>query len=119
MRMLLGAFGALLLLAMLAACGPTNDQATQQRLASLASQAATSYTNNVTTTFDGQKQTVSVTATVGWTSDITIADIAKSQERAKTICFQVQRALWTSGVTLNNASGTAPPLSAATAIFAR
>jgi hypothetical protein len=106
MRLLRGALGALLLLAMLAACGPTNDQATQQRLAHLASQAAASYTNNVVTTYDGQKQTLSVTATVGWTSDITIADIAKSQERAKTLCFQVQRALWTSGVTLKEATVT-------------
>ena len=42
----------------------------------------------------------------GWTSEIGIGDVEKSQERAKTICFLAQRALWTSGVPLREATVT-------------
>src|SRR5262245_20889238 len=86
-------------LGLLPACGepaaPTN-LTLEQRLANLAAQAAKSDTKKIETTYDSAKQTVTVSATVGWTSDITMMDVDQSQERAKTLCFQVQRALWTS-----------------------
>jgi hypothetical protein len=72
--------------------------ATRQRLDALAPPAAADFTGQVQTTYDATQRTAQVEATVGWTADITGMDIAKEQERAKSICFQVQRAIWAAGV---------------------
>jgi hypothetical protein len=91
-----------------AAATATADAAVaRQRLDALARQAVAAFTTQVQTTYDASKRMVEVSATVGWTADIGIADIAKAQERAKTICFRLQQALWTSGVPLRQVSAIA------------
>jgi hypothetical protein len=105
----------LLLLVVAAGCGagPTGfatstvDAVTAQRqLDTAARQGITDYTEQVDTSYDPGKRAVQVMATVGWTPEIGIGDVEKSQERAKTICFLAQRALWTSGVPLREATVT-------------
>jgi len=86
---------------------PTVDAAAaRQRLDGLARQAVADFTRQVQTSYDGGSRATQVTATVGWTADIGIGDIEKSHERAKAICFLAQRALWTSGVPLREATVT-------------
>jgi len=86
---------------------PTVDAAAaRQRLDGLARQAVADFTRQVQTSYDGGSRATQVTATVGWTADIGIHDIAKGQERAKAICFLAQRALWASGVPLREATIT-------------
>ena len=105
----------LLVVAGAAGCGagptgfatPTVDAGTAQRqLDTAARQELADYTQQVETSYDASKRAAQVKATVGWTSEIGIGDVEKSQERAKTICFLAQRALWTSGVPLREATVT-------------
>jgi hypothetical protein len=58
----------------------------------LARQAIGRLALRVATAYDAGADSVRVSATVGWGSDI-----ATSQEQVKTICLRAQAALWTSG----------------------
>lgn len=71
--------------------------AVQQQLDALARQAAADFTSQVQTTYDASQRTAQVQVTVTWTDQITYTDIAKEQERDKTICFRVQQAIWNAG----------------------
>jgi hypothetical protein len=90
-------------IAAMAGCGsaPTLSFSAAERtqIDSAARQAAATFTLQIATAF-GPDRTVTVTATVGWTAEISIGDVAQEQERVKTICFEEQRALWTSGIQL-------------------
>jgi hypothetical protein len=89
------------------AAAPTVDGTTAQRLLdTTARQVVAGYAEQVDTSYDAEKGAAQVVATVGWTLEIGIGDVEKSQERAKTICFLAQRALWTSGVPLREATVT-------------
>jgi hypothetical protein len=104
-----------LMLLVVAGCGagpmgtatPTVDAATAQRqLDTAARQEVADYAQQVETSYNADKRAAQVMVTVGWTPEIGIGDVEKSQERAKTICFLAQRALWTSGVPLLEATIT-------------
>jgi hypothetical protein len=58
---------------------------------------------SVATTYQAVDDTVKVVAVVAWCQDWN-PDFGKAQERAKLICFQVQQALWTSGIPLRDAT---------------
>lgn len=107
--MLLAAFAAS---GALAGCGanstPVNTAATStagvviaQQIDVLTRQAVAAYSQQVQTAYDTATHDATVFVTVGWTDDIHAADVAKEQERVKTICFLVQQALWTHSLPLH------------------
>jgi hypothetical protein len=74
---------------------------TTERLAMVARAAFGGGVQQSEATYDGQSQTVKVTGTLGGDVPVTDGEIAAAHERTKALCFQVQRALWTSGITLH------------------
>lgn len=83
---------------------PTGSpSATQQRLATAVATAVGSVPC-LDTAYQAQDHTAMVTITLGGLVPTTTADIAAVQERVKVLCFQAQRALWTSGVPLTGAT---------------
>jgi hypothetical protein len=56
------------------------------------------------TAYAAADRTATVTVTLGGLVPTTSAEIAAAQERSKVLCFQAQRAVWTSGVALNAAT---------------
>jgi hypothetical protein len=56
------------------------------------------------TAYTAADRTASVTITIAGRVPITRAEIAAAQERSKVLCFQAQRAAWTSGVALSAAT---------------
>lgn len=84
-----------------ASATPSATPATPQgRLDALAHQAIGGMVGSVTTTYNEQRSVVTVTATLTGAVARTPADIAAMQERVKLLCFDAQRALWTSGAPL-------------------
>lgn len=81
--------------------GPTATPTTQQRVAALAGRAIGNLAQHVETTYDAGSQTIKVTATVG-----AFPNVSTAQERVKVICFRTQEALWTSGISLREATVT-------------
>ena len=67
----------------------------RQQVRALVTSATSTYSSESSVTF-GSLRSVQVTVTVAWTADITINDVAKEQARVQAICFQVQKALWSS-----------------------
>lgn len=70
----------------------------------LAEQAGGGQLHAVIGTYD--QEMASVTATISGTVPRTPSQISAAQERVKGLCFQVQRALWTSGIPLQEATVT-------------
>jgi hypothetical protein len=56
------------------------------------------------TTYAAADRTATVTVTIGGRVPTTATAIAAAQERSKVLCFQAQRAVWTSGVALHTAT---------------
>lgn len=90
------------------ASAPVNAAATAtggvvigQRIDVLTRQAVAAYSQQVQTSYDAGKRDATIFVTVGWTDDIHATDVAKEQERVKTICFLVQQALWTESLPLH------------------
>lgn len=84
----------------------TANTVTARQLDALARQAAADYSQQVQTAFDAGQDTATAQVTVGWTNDIQISDVAKEQERVKSICFAIQQALWTNGLALRQVTVT-------------
>jgi hypothetical protein len=82
-----------------AATNPPLDTTEQMQIDIAARRAVVPFTPQVETAF-GVDRTVTITATVGWTAQISIGDVVQEQERVKDLCFREQMALWTSGVHL-------------------
>jgi hypothetical protein len=81
---------------------PTPTPTTQQRLTALARYAATGPNiQHVDTTYRAQDGTVTVTVTLGGSVPVADADVTAMQARVMSMCFQTQKALWTSGVSLH------------------
>lgn len=108
---------SLAMLVALAGCGASaasvNTAATATENATVAAQvdtlgrqSAESYSQQVQSKYDPGQRDATVTVTVGWTNDIHAADVAKEQERVKTICFVVQQALWTANLPLHQLTVT-------------
>jgi hypothetical protein len=102
-------FTSLLLaaLAVVAACGaspgargatpiPSTPSTISGRLAALVDGAVAGLVQGATTIYHADVRSVQVDATVGRQ-----ADTGAAQQRAETICFRAQRALWTSGIALS------------------
>ncbi|HEV2460071.1 MAG TPA: hypothetical protein VGS80_17070 [Ktedonobacterales bacterium] len=99
---------ALVALAALAGCAaaghaapppPTATPTAEQRVATLAQRAAGLPAQSVVATFDGAGNgTLTLIATIGGPVPGTQAQIAAAQERSKTICFQMERVVWTSAM---------------------
>ncbi len=79
---------------------PAATPTTNERLAALARVAFGGGVQQSETIYDAQSQVVKVTGTLERDMPVTASAIAAAQERTKILCFQVQRALWTSGITL-------------------
>lgn len=106
------------LMALLAGCGssapragsspaPTPTPTPADPITALVLRALGGPTQQVTTTSSAADHTVTVTITlVGAKVPASDADVSAAQERIKTICFQAQRALWTSGMPLRQATVT-------------
>jgi hypothetical protein len=104
----LWALVALATLAVLAGCAaaghaapqpPTATPTTEQRVAALAQRAADLPAQSVVATFDGPGNgTLTLIATIGGPVPGTQEEIAAAQERSKTICFQMERVVWTSAM---------------------
>jgi archaellum component FlaF (FlaF/FlaG flagellin family) len=86
---------------------PTPTPTAQQRLAALARHAATgSNIQRVDTTYSAQDGTVTVTVTLGGSVPVADADVTAMQARVMSMCFQTQKALWTSGIPLRSVTVT-------------
>lgn len=79
---------------------PVATATTEEHLAALARTAFGGSVQQSETTYDAQRQTVQVTGTLGGEVPIAAGDVTAAHERTKMLCFQVQRTLWASGVTL-------------------
>jgi hypothetical protein len=86
---------------------PTPTPTTEQRLAALARHAATGpNVQHVDTTYSAQDGTVTVTVTLGGSVPVADADVSAMQQRVMSMCFQTQKALWTSGILLHSVTVT-------------
>jgi hypothetical protein len=86
---------------------PTPTPTTQQRLAALARHAATGpNVQRVDTTYSAQDGTITVTVTLGGSVPVADADVTAMQQRVMSMCFQTQKALWTSGIPLRGVTVT-------------
>ena len=99
------ALAALAVLAGCAAAGraapqpPTATPTAEQRVAALAQRAAGLPAQSVVATLNSAgDETLTLIATIGGPVPGTKAEIAAAQERSKTICFQIERAVWTSAM---------------------
>lgn len=79
---------------------PAATPSTNERLAALARAAFGGGVQESVTTYDARSQVVKVTGTLDGNVPVTASAVAAAQERTKVLCFRVQRALWTSGITL-------------------
>lgn len=89
------------------AARPTATATTQERLALLARQAIANLGHQVEKTetiYDAQRSTLTVTVTVRGNVPTTDARINAAHELVKTITFHELQAVWTSGVTLHEAT---------------
>jgi hypothetical protein len=105
---------ALMALAALAGCSATGHAAPQptatptveQRVGALAQRAAGLPAQSVAATFDAAGDgTLTLIATIGGPVPGTQMEITAAQERSKTICFQIERAVWTSAMPAGVAPG--------------
>lgn len=80
---------------------PVGTPTTEERLVMVARTAFGGGMEKSETTYDAQRQTVKVTGTLGGEVPVTASEVAAAHERTKALCFQVQRALWASGITLH------------------
>lgn len=76
---------------------PPFTTAERQELTTLATHAAASSTNQITITI-GSLRAVQVTLTLDWNAEITSDDVAQEQARVEVLCFQVQKAIWSSAL---------------------
>jgi hypothetical protein len=76
-------------------------QTPQQRLATLARRSLSGRPSRVVTAYDAQAVTASVQVTLDMGVPRTPQDITAAQEQVKTLCFEAQHALWTSGIGLH------------------
>jgi hypothetical protein len=67
----------------------------RQQLSAIVTSATAGYTHDSSVTL-GSLRSLQVTVTLAWTDGITAADVAKEQARVKALCFQVQKAIWSS-----------------------
>lgn len=104
------------LVALLAGCGspathtappPSPMPTASDPVSALVQRALGSLARQVTTTSSAADQSVTVTVTGPWSKvPAADADVSAAQEQVKSICFQAQRALWTSGMSLRLATVT-------------
>jgi hypothetical protein len=80
---------------------PTAPPTTEQRISALVEQAIGKNAAQNTTAYDGTAETVNVITTV-----TTFSTVNAAQEIVKVLCFQVQEALWTSGIPLKQVNVT-------------
>lgn len=78
----------------------------QDRLDRLARQALGAAASHMETTYDARAHALTLVATLDGVVPRTPTEIAAAQERAKTLCFQAQHTMWTSGITLSRMSVT-------------
>jgi hypothetical protein len=80
---------------------PAVTPTSEQRITTLVLRAIGKNAAHSTTTYDSTAETVVVIATVATFSGVTAA-----QEIVKVLCFQIQKALWTSGTPLKQVNTT-------------
>lgn len=80
---------------------PAGTPTIRERLADVARSAFGGVVVQSETTYDAQNLTVKVAGTLGGDVPVTASEIMAAHARTKTLCFQVQRALWTSGIALH------------------
>lgn len=78
---------------------PTPTPTTQQRLTTRARQALGKQVQSSEATYDAKAQKLQVTGTLGGNVPLTSAQVAAAYGTTKALCFQVQRVVWTSGLT--------------------
>lgn len=86
---------------------PSATPTTQQRIVTLAKQATKGSAQHVDATLSAAgdaSNAATVIVTVEGPVPGTTAEIGASQERVKAICYQVEKALWMSGIPLTEAS---------------
>ncbi len=92
---------------LITSCPAAATSAPNDRLAHIACLAVRGLVGHIETTYDPQRQAAQVTATfVGTRVPRTDQQIGDAQEAVKTVCFRVQRALWTSGIALRQVTIT-------------
>jgi hypothetical protein len=72
----------------------------------LAEQASGHLLGNIQVVYQQPAEKAQVTGTVSNAVPRTTAEIRAIQERVKTLCFQIQRALWNSGISLQEVTVT-------------
>src|SRR5579859_2044794 len=78
----------------------------QDRLDRLAHQALGAAASHMETTYDARAHALAIVATLEGVVPRTPTEIAAAQERAKALCFQAQRTMWTSGLAVSRVSVT-------------
>lgn len=81
-----------------AARAPTATPTAAQHLTTLTQRAIGNQARHVEATYDAEKRMATITITVAGPG---ATDVATEQERVKAICFQTQKALWTSGMSFD------------------
>jgi hypothetical protein len=78
----------------------------QDRLDRLAHQALGAAASHMETTYDARAHALALVVTLDGVVPRTPTEIAAAQERAKALCFQAQRTMWTSGIAMSRMSVT-------------
>lgn len=78
----------------------------QDRLDRLARQALGAAGGHMETTYDARAHALALVATLDGVVPRAPTEIAVAQERAKALCFQAQRTMWTSGIAVSRVSVT-------------
>ena len=76
---------------------------TGQQLTALVQQAIAKDANLTSMTYDARSQAVNVLATIAMQQ---LPAVSVGQEKVKTLCFRIQKALWLSGISLKQVSVT-------------
>jgi hypothetical protein len=84
----------------------TSGLSPQAKLAILAAQASGHLLGNIQVVYQQPAEKALITGTVSNAVPRTPTEISAAQEKVKTLCFQIQRALWNSGISLKEATVT-------------
>jgi hypothetical protein len=84
----------------------TSGLSPQAELSMLAEQASSHLLGHVQVVYEQPAEKALITGTVSNSVPRTPAEIRAAQEKVKTLCFQIQRALWNSGISLQEVTVT-------------
>jgi hypothetical protein len=90
----------------LAASGPPTQLSTPEELTTLAEQASGHLLQNLETVYQQTGDEALITGTVSGSIPRSSTQISAAQEKVKIFCFQIQRALWSSGIPLKEVAVT-------------